>query len=266
MDEPKPSATKPPLLAAFREGLSVPWEGFKYMVRYPLLWRHGVVPFALNLFITGFVLFLLVFVAIVFISRIHPLFPAGWTWLLLEVLCGIAMVAAALGLCIATWMLLQGILCGYFYSKLARQVEIQLGARPEELREVRFAFHLADAFRDVAALIAINAGFLCLHIVPVIGSIAAVGGSVYFDCYLLGSDYLDFPLDLRGRNRAAKRQFARRHRPQVLGLGAIVLLISFVPIIGSVLLTTAATGVVLLHRRLEASAQPVHHPPPVPRS
>jgi CysZ protein len=258
-----PTANSPSFLVAFREGFGMPWEGFKYMGRHPRLWRHGAIAVALNLLITGVVLFLLVLTAVGVISRVHPLFPPGWTWRLLEVLSGIAIVAMALGLSIAAWMLLQGVLCGYFYSKLARQVEIQLGARPEELQEVKFTFHLADALHDVASLIGVNLAFLCLHIVPVIGSIAAVGGSVYYDCYLLGSDYLDFPLELRGRNRTAKRQFARQHRPQVLGLGAIVLLISFVPIIGSVLLTTAATGAVLLHRRLEAVPSP--GPPPVPQ-
>ena len=264
MDHSKPKAPNPGFLAAFREGFSVPWEGFKYMGRHPSLWRHSIIAIALNLLITVFVLFLLVLAAVAFISRLHPLFPAGWTWFLLEVLCGIAIVAAALGLSLATWMLLQGILCGYFYSKLARQVEMQLGARPEELQEVKFSFHLADALRDVGALIGINLALLCLHVVPVIGSIAAVGGSLYFDCYLLGSDYMDFPLELRGRDRMAKRQFAKQHRPYVLGLGAIILLISFIPIIGSVLLTTAATGVVLLHRQLEWPASPVPRPPPVP--
>lgn len=260
MDHSKTTATKTAFLAAFREGMAVPWEGFKYMGRHPSLWRHGAIAVALNLLITGFLLFLLVLVAIAFITRIHPLFPAGWTWLLLEVFSGITMVVLALGLSIATWMLLQGILCGYFYSKLARQVEIQLGADAKELQEVKFTFHLADALRDVAALLGMNAAFLCLHIVPVIGSIAAVGGSLYYDCYLLGSDYLDFPLELRGRDRTARSQFAKRHRPQVLGLGAIVLLISLVPIIGSVLLTTAATGAVLLHRRLEGASKPAPGP------
>jgi len=262
MHHSKTTATTTPFLAAFREGVSVPWEGFKYMGRHPALWRHGAIAVALNLFITGFVLFLLVLVAIVSISRIHPLFPAGWTWFLLEVLSGIAIVAVALALSLAAWMLLQGILCGYFYSRLARQVEIQLGANAEELQEVKFTLHLTDALRDVAALIGINGAFLCLHIIPVIGSIAAVGGSLYYDCYLLGSDYMDFPLELRGRDRTAKREFAKRHRPQVLGLGAIVLLISFVPIVGSVLLTTAATGAVLLHRRLEEPANPTSGLPP----
>ena len=246
----KPRAASASFLHSFREGFLAPWEGFIYMGRHPLLWRHGLIPVVLNLVITGVVLLFLVVVAIFFIYRLRPLFPTGWTWLLVEVLSGIAILVAAIGLSLAGWMLLQGILCGYFYSKLARQVEIQLGARPEELPEVSFGWHVGDALRDVAMLIGVNVGFLCLHVVPVIGSIAAVGGSLYFDSYLLGSDYLDFPLELRGKDRDAKRQFAKRHRSHVLGLGTIVLLISFVPIIGSVLLTTAVPGAVLMHRRL----------------
>src|SRR6185503_7590028 len=133
-----PRASSASFLDSFREGFLAPWEGFIYMWRHPLLWRHGLIPVALNLLITGVVLLFLVVLAIFFISRLHPLFPAGWQWLLVEILSGIAIVVAAVGLSIAAWMLLQAILCGYFYSKLARQVEIQLGARPEELPELSF--------------------------------------------------------------------------------------------------------------------------------
>jgi CysZ protein len=251
MDEQKTRIATESFFDTFREGFLAPWDGFKYMARHPSLWRHGIIPVVLNLLITGVVLLFLVIVAMVFISRLHPLFPDGWMWLVVEILSGIAIFVVAIGLGLAAWVLLQGILCGYFYSKLARQVEIQLGMRPEEMVDLKFGSQLRDAVRDVLVLIGINLGFLCLHIVPVIGSIAAVGGSLYFDCYLLGSDYLEFPLELRGRDRTAKREFAQRYRAHVLGLGAIVLLISFLPIIGSVLLTTAAPGAVLLHRRLE---------------
>src|SRR5262245_21214936 len=117
MDHLKPGATEAAFPAALREGFSVPWEGFKYMNRHPSLWRHGLIAVVLNLLITAFALLVLVFAAIAFISRVHPLFPAGWSWFLLEVLCGIAVLAVAVGLSVATWMLLQGMLCGYFYSQ-----------------------------------------------------------------------------------------------------------------------------------------------------
>jgi uncharacterized protein involved in cysteine biosynthesis len=57
--------------------------------------------------------------------------------------------------------------------------------------------------------------------------------------------------------RREKLQFARRHHAHVLGLGTAMALVTLVPIVNAVLLTTAVTGAVLLHRRLaEAEAAP----------
>ena len=64
-------------------------------------------------------------------------------------------------------------------------------------------------------------------------------------------DYLDYPQALRARGRRVQRQFARRHRSATLGLGSSVMLLTFVPLLSPVLLTTAATGAVLLYRKLE---------------
>lgn len=70
-------------------------------------------------------------------------------------------------------------------------------------------------------------------------------------------DYFDFPLSLRGKRRQEKREFTRRHRAHTLGLGATVFMVSFVPVVGSLILATAAVGAVLLYRRLEPqSAHP----------
>jgi uncharacterized protein involved in cysteine biosynthesis len=96
---------------------------------------------------------------------------------------------------------------------------------------------------------------LVLHIIPVVGSVAAVGGSIYFDCWVLGLDYFEYPLGLRGKARREMRQFCKAHRLQTLGLGAAVLLMALVPVLSAVFLTTAATGAVLLHRRLLSPIQ-----------
>jgi len=84
----------------------------------------------------------------------------------------------------------------------------------------------------------------------VLGSLLGLCGSLYFDCYLLGRDYLGFPMSLRGMRREEQRAFSARHRWHTLGLGASVLLFTLVPVLGSILLTTAAAGAVLLNRQL----------------
>lgn len=237
-------------IAAFREGFLTPWEGFRFMNRRPLLWRFGALPVFLNLLITGFILVMLVVAGFWYVRELHPRFAGSWWMRGVEVLAILGVFAVVAGLALAAWVLLQSILCGYFYAKLARQVELQLGLPIEEMKEVSLGREIADGVRDVAALIGVNGALLLLHVVPLIGSIVAMVGTLYFDCWLLGLDYLEYPLALRGRTRKEMRQFARAHRPQTLGLGAAVLLMAVVPVLSAVFLTTAATGAVLLHRRL----------------
>ena len=245
-DEPAKTAA-----AAFREGFAVPWNGFRYMNRHPSLWRYGVIPILLNLLITIFVLALLILGVIAFATYLHPKFAAGWFGVFLEILCAIGLFVLAIGVAAGTWVLLQGILCGHYYGKLAREVELQLGMRPEDIREISLGYHILDALRDFFALAGINTAFLMLNCIPVFGSIIALCGALYFNCYIFGRDYLDYPLALRGMRRKEKHQFARQHRAHTLGLGAVVLLFNLIPILGAVVLTTAATGAVLLYRRLK---------------
>lgn len=236
---------------AYREGLAAPRRGFAYLCHHPRLWRYAVTPILLNILVTGFALFLFLAAVAGFATYLHPQFPAGWGWLLLEIACAILLLLVALGLTWATWLLLQAILCGHFYGKLARQVEIQLGADPAELKEPPLASQVLDALIDLTLLLAINLGLLCLNVVPVLGSLAAAGGSFVFDCYLFGASYLDLPLGLRGWRRRERRQFTRRFRYHTLGLGTVVFLVTLIPLAGAVVLATAVVGAVLLHRRLQ---------------
>lgn len=236
--------------SAFFEGFAAPWHGFLFMRRNPSLWPYAAMPILLNVVISVFVLALLVLSVIVFSVYIHPSFPEGAKGLSLEIASIVLLLILAIGIAAAVWMLLGGILCGYYYEKLAREVELKLGTRPEDLKEIGLRYQIADTFRDFSALAVVNAGLLFVHCIPVLGSIVGVCGALYFNCYIFGVDYFDFPLALRGMRRKEKREFIRRHRSHTLGLGAVVVLFNLVPVFGAVILTTAAIGAVLLHRRL----------------
>ena len=178
---------------------------------------------------------------------------------------GLIAMAAALG--VGAWVMLNGILCGHYHGRLARQVELRLGMRPEDMKELSLRYQVGDTLRDFGALLVINGGFLLLNFVPVLGTVVGTAGALYFDSFIFGMDYLDFPLALRGLRRAEKRAFGRRHRAHTVGLGAAIFLFNLVPVVGSVVLSTAAAGAVLLHRRLQAAgaiagvAPPVGQPP-----
>jgi CysZ protein len=236
--------------AAFREGVASPWTGWRYMWQHPALWRYGLIPLVMNLLVTGLLLAALIALAGYSIVAMHPQFSDDWLGRVLEILVAVAVLIAAFGVSAIIWVILQGVLCGHFYSKLAEQVELQLGMARENIREVPFAYQIRDALGDAALLTGVNAGLLMLHCVPGIGSIVGAGGSYYFTSMTFGLDYFGHPLALRGKRRSEMRAFARRHRAHTLGLGTAVGAVSLVPLVNAVLLTTAVVGAVLLHRRL----------------
>jgi uncharacterized protein involved in cysteine biosynthesis len=249
MNEPEYQSTTG-RLAAFRAGFSAPWHGFVFMCRRPGLWRYGVAPVLLNIVITGLMLVLLVFAVIRATSSLDSWFGENGYAIYWEVLAVCGLIVLMLGLVLATWKLLEGILCGHYYGKLAREVEIQIGTPPGELKEIPFSYQVADSVGDFVALVVINLGLLTLNCIPAVGSIAAVCGALYFNSLILGRDFLAFPTGLRGMRRSENRAFSRRFRFQTLGLGVAVLLFSLIPLVGAVLLTTATTGTVLLHQRM----------------
>src|SRR4029079_15580947 len=131
-------------------------------MRRPTLWRYGVVPVLLNLLITSVVVALFLGAVVGLLYWLHDKFPAGWHWVVAEVLSGIGLTLSALGGALAVWKLLERTLCGWFYARLARNTELKLDTPPEELVELRWTQQLADTLREVAALVVINVGFLFL--------------------------------------------------------------------------------------------------------
>lgn len=259
MDALKPPSGKRPRqswLQAFAEGFGAPLAGLRFMNRHPRLWTHAVLPILLNILLTALFLAGTVWGGYEFVLWIHGKFSDAWGWIFIKALIDIAVVAIVLLLGVAGWLVFQGILCGYFYSELARRVELLLGLRKEDMREVPFAYQVMDALLDVTFVGFIAAGCFVLSFIPVVGPVAAVCIGGYFDAMVFGMDYLDYPQALRARGRRVQRDFARRHRAHTLGLGACVTLISFVPIVNAFFLTTAATGAVLLYRRLGGPGTP----------
>lgn len=232
------------------EGFMAPLEGLSYLNQHRHLWRYGIWPLVLNVCLTGLVLLLVLAAAAAFAVYLHPRFGSDTRGVLLEILAGILLLLAALGVALGVWVLLQAVLCAHFYERLARHVELELGLPPEALRDVPWHCQVQDGLRNLALILGVNLGFLVLHCVPVLGAVLALTGSIAFDCAVFGGEFLGLPMALRGLRRDEQRQVLRQHRPQVLGLGASVLLFNLIPLVGSVLVTTAVVGAVLLHRRL----------------
>jgi hypothetical protein len=129
-----------------------------------MLWNLLITLVVLGLFLTG---------AGAVLVYLHPQFGTGWLGILLEVATGVGLVFGALVAAFVVWQILQAILCSYFYGRLTREVELQLGLPSEEIKELNWSAQTLDACRAALALLGVNLGLLLLHIVPVIGSLSA---------------------------------------------------------------------------------------------
>jgi CysZ protein len=237
--------------AAFVEGLQAPITGFDFMGKNPKLWRYGILPVAVNLLLTGLVLLALIGAGAYFATVLHPKFDPGFWGRLKEILMIVVSFVLVCGFTFAFWIVMQIAACGYFYGRLAVQVERLLGMKDGEIVELPLLQEVADTAWDSLLLVAINLLFLLVQfVVPVVGAVVGIAGSYYFTCFALGREYWDYPLSLRGLRRKEKHEFARRHRWHTLGLGTAVMILFLIPIVNAVLLTTAVTGAVLLHRKL----------------
>ena len=236
--------------AGIVEGFAAPVRGLSYLNRNPRLWRYAAWPLAINLAISLLILAGIGYAGWWVAPQVAAWFPAGWWGGILKffawvVLFGLACVAAVIG-----WLVLGGILGSYFNSLLARQVELQLGTPPEQLFELSIPLQVVDVLRDLASLLGVTLVCLAIGLIPFVGPPLGTALALYFDSFILGVQFLDYPLALRALRRADKLAFARRNRPQTLGLGGAVLLLSLLPLVGPLLLTTAAVGSVLLHQSL----------------
>lgn len=242
------TAQRRPVMSRFLTGARAPLDGFAYLWRRPALWRYAVIPLMVNIVVSLVVLVGMIMVVGATLAYLEWQFPSSLWWhVALKVLAGVVLLILALGAALIAYFILGGILSGYFNTRLARQVELALGTPAEHLHEVPFWYQVYDTVRDLLVLTGINIGCLFLNIIPGVGAAA----SLYFDWYVFGVDYMDYPMSLRGMRRGEKKIVTwRRYRPETLGLGAVVFGFNFVPVVGGMILTTAAVGAVLLYHKV----------------
>jgi len=245
------------------EGLFCFWTGLRYMFAQPRLWLYAAVPILINLILTLAVLALIIYGFTGFLTYLHPYFTAeahpfpflfdllgAWVWKIIEVIVAVVISVVLIGIIAGFYIVTSLILNSVFYVKLAQQVEINLGLKKEDIREISVIAEISDAIKILVELCVANLSFLLLNLIPVIGSVAALVISFYYNSLIFGIEYMEYPLALRGAQWEARRAFAKQHRAHTLGLGFLVYFMTFIPVIGSVCLTTAVVGTVFVHRRI----------------
>ena len=133
----------------FTEGFTAPIQGLKFLNQRRHLWRLAVLPILFNLLITGLIIVVLIAIIGWFASVVHPWLTDGvsggwWVLVLVGEVLAVLMLLAICGVAaVVIWKVLGGVLCGYFYGKLAEEVE-----DPDLLDDAKVNFGMAVASKN----------------------------------------------------------------------------------------------------------------------
>ena len=233
------------------EGFFAPFAGFTFLNRHSGLWKFALLPVAINVLLTLLIIAGMIGLLWWLGPKINAAFDDTFLDWIMLISSWLGLIFAAIASTFILYLISIQILCAHFFGRLAIEVEVALGMPREELREISLHLQAVDAVRDILSLLLVMFVCLVLNCVPVIGTIAALVAVWYFDSFIFGRDYLDYPLALRAMRRKEKLAFCKQNRGHTLGLGGSALLMSLVPIIGSIFLATSVVGAVILHRRIE---------------
>lgn len=247
----------------FFEGILVPWLGLKVLIARPQLWGYAIIPVLLNIAIMLATLFAIFAIGSGILTGLWFLLGGEWNsgwWLLAKIAILIVGLLSTIMICIAAavimWRFFSAMFCGYFYGKIAMAVERELGLSEDDMRAISMVHEIRDAAIDMGWLLISLAIALLVSLIPFIGAPVALAYSLYFQILTCGRDQFSFPLSLRGKGRAERIEFCREHLPHTMGVGTVVLVMEFIPIIGAIFMVTAAAGTVVLHRRLLLPEEP----------
>ncbi len=235
------------LPSQFFVGLNTPIRGWQFMLRHWKLWAYAWQPVIVSALIAIIVGTLAVWGGMSAVSSLQPAGDAVWWERALAIAAQIGVVIVAVATALTLYIVLQGAFCAVFFSILARQTEMLLGTDPASLKDPTLSAQVIDALRAGLKLMIANLLLLLLNLLPLIGSIVAMTLGAYVDAYVLGAEFIGYPLELRGVRWLHRQQYAKQHLGATLGVGAVVSLFLFVPVLGAVLQATAVVGSVLLY-------------------
>jgi len=239
--------------ADFTSGFFAPLRGFVIVTKNPRLLRHCIFPFLI-----AFVAVALWMIACVLLAK------AGITWLggligndvlrwvvyILGALIGVALVIV---LALLFFFIFVQIIAAPFNAMLAQATESILDCKVP-VPESDFWRETAGAIRISLVMlirsIAVTIGLLPVNLIPVVGTIAYVALTMFFNCQALGLEFLDYSLERRYVSFKERLAWVKSHRTAALGLGAGVSLILFLPFVNLFFLPFCVVGGTELFVRL----------------
>lgn len=249
----------PGAAAELAGGVGLLGRGLSLVLRRPRLFLLGALP----PLVTSILFTVVLVVLLTHLDSVLPGltgFAAGWAPALrslVELLVGVALVAAAALAMVITFTTLTLALGSPLYDLISEFVDAELPGPAETTagRQERLLRAAGRAVRQSAALIAAGAlaavllfaaGFL-----PVVGQTVVPVVSALVGGWLLGIELVGSALERRGvLTLLGRRQLMRSRRLRVLGLSVPTFLLLSVPFLGVVVFPVATAAGTLLARQL----------------
>ncbi len=254
-------------VAELAAGVGLLGRGLGLIARRPRLFALGALPPLVTSVLFTVVLVVLVTHVDTWVPGMTG-FATGWApglRSLVQVLVGVALVAAAVLLMVISFTTLTLTLGAPLYDLISEFVDAELTGAPPATDE-RLQTSAGRAVRQSVALIAVSAlaavvlfaaGFL-----PVVGQTVVPVVSALLGGWLLGIELVGSALERRGvLTLRGRRELMRGRRLRVLGLCVPTFLLLSVPFLGVVVFPVATAAGTLLARQLRGEPTTAAAPP-----
>lgn len=254
--EPEPSDRARPTeprfaIFAFREGLSYPFRGLKFLVRHPSLWMLAALPFVLCLALYALIIglgwnWIGGWIEGGLIDR------EGWWWRWLGYVLVVLFWLIALGISVLAFAPLAAILASPFNDLLSEKTEkLYRGVELDEPFSIRALMRslrigLIGELKRSATLAVLLLFAFSLNLIPGFGQVAASVASTAFTIYYLSLEFTSFSMDRRLYTWSRKRDFLRRFRARSVGFGTTAFLTMMIPLVNAAFIPVSAIAGTLL--------------------
>jgi len=159
-------------------------------------------------------------------------------------------VAAVFAVCVFMIALFANLVAAPFNGLLAERVEAHLTNTPEPDTPFMTLIKslprtIGSEVRKLIYLALMLAAIGLLHLVPLINIVAPVL-LITFGAWMFAIEYWDYPMGNHGALFGDVRQYARRKKPAAFGFGAIIALVSTIPIVNFLVMPVAVAGATAL--------------------
>jgi CysZ protein len=238
-------------VSEFFTGFATLFRGFSWWKRRPGMMWLGLLP-ALIVAV-GLIALILVIAAstegiVGFVTPFADTWDPGWARLF-RVIVAISLVIGFVVLAAFTFTGLTLLIGDWFYERIWRAVETELGGMPDE-HKTGFWRAVGDGLRLLTRAILTAVLLALLSFIPVVGTILAAVLGVIFAARIIAIELTTRPLEARGMARGERLAALRTRSARVLGFGVAVYLCFLVPGGAILVMPAAVAGATHLARDL----------------